>query len=392
MSQDQLSRRACLRGAAVGGINALVATGAGFGVSRAAVADSPRAVALTSKANDCASEKIPITIAGYPYDRVEALIDGRVAVEGCDARFEVSSIGDMNTHIFSGPQTRVVTEVGLSPFMLAFANDEFRDYSLLPVFPLRLFRHRSIFVGTDSGIEKPEDLRGRKVATTGYSTTSLIWIRGFLEHEYGVSPQEIEWVISAKDSSSDKAGARSAQESVVPDDLSITTGPDGKDESDMLVDGDVDALFHAAEPKAWVQGDPRISRLFTDYRSAERDYFAKTGIFPIMHAVAIRNDAVEQHPWLPRAVFNAYSDAKRLTFEYMQKKAWYLGSLPWFGQEFSETRELMGENFWSYGVEANRRTLEALFEYSHEQGLASRMLTIEELFHPLSLEWDEDHA
>ena len=178
----------------------------------------------------------------------------------------------------------------------------------------------------------------------------------------------------------------------MPDDLSITTGPDGKDESDMLVDGDVDALFHAAEPKAWVQGDPRISRLFTDYRSAERDYFAKTGIFPIMHAVAIRNDAVEQHPWLPRAVFNAYSDAKRLTFEYMQKKAWYLGSLPWFGQEFSETRELMGENFWSYGVEANRKTLEALFAYSHEQGLASRMLTIEELFHPLSLEWDEDHA
>jgi len=327
---------------------------------------------------------LDITIAGYPVDHVRAIADGKVQVKGCTATFQPGKIGDLNTHVFSGPQEFEVTEIGLSPFILAYANEDFRDYSLIPVFPIRQFRHKSVFIHTDRGIERPEDLKGRRVGTPGYSSTSLTWIRGFMQHEYGVTPKDVEWVVSAADSSAKDAGKVSKQERVTPEGISISVGPEGKDESQMLMDGDVDALFHAAEPKAFAAGHPKIKRLFDDSRATERDYFARTGIFPIMHAVAMRNDVIDAHPWLPEAVFNAYSQAKQMQYEAMRMQ-WIFGTLPWFGQEFEQTRELMGENFWPYGIEANRKTLEALFQYSYEQGLAKKRLTIEDLFHPSAL-------
>lgn len=330
--------------------------------------------------------QLPITIAGYKLDRVAALIDGRVQVHGCDTRFEPAAIGDMNSDALGGPMRREVTEIGLSPYMLAFANDSLRNHTLIPVFPLRAFRHKSIFIRPDRGIDGPQDLRGKKIATPGYSSTSLTWIRGILRDEYGVNPRDVQWVVSSKDSAADVAGPVSKQESVLPDGLSFIMGPSGKDESNLLVDGDVDALFHAAEPRAFIEGNPECVRLFPDSRQTERDYFSRTGIFPIMHAVAIRLDVVEEHPWLPRAVFDAYVEAKRLMYESMAKIGWVENALPWYSQEFRETIALMGRNFWTYGLDANRRTLETLFEYSHEQGLASRRLTIEELFHPSTLE------
>jgi 4,5-dihydroxyphthalate decarboxylase len=331
------------------------------------------------------SGSLPIQMAGYPYDRVEALIDGRVQVEGADVSFEFSSIGEMNVHVFDGPQTREVTEIGLHPFMLAYANQGFRGYSLIPVFPLRVFRHKSVFIRTDRGIETPEDLRGKKIATSGYSSTSLTWIRGVFREEYGLDARDMEWIIASSTSDS-VSGTASAQESVLPDGVPISAGPAGVDESQLLLAGEVDALFHAVEPKAYTDGDPIVGRLFPDYRATERAYFARTGIFPIMHAVAIRDDVIEQHPWLPLAVFNAYSEAKQLTYDYLRNLGWAMVSLPWIGQELAETRELMGENYWPYGVEPNRKTLETLFRYSHEQGLASRVLTVEELFHPSILD------
>jgi 4,5-dihydroxyphthalate decarboxylase len=343
---------------------------------------------VAASSNQNKSQSLDITIAGYPLDHVKPLVDGRVKVEGCNTTFDSGKIGDLNTHVFSGPQELQVTEIGLSPFMLAYANEGFRDYSLLPVFPLRLFRHKSVFINTDSGVKRPEDLKGKRIGTPGYSSTSLTWIRGFMQHEYGVRPEDVEWVVSAVDSSAKDAGKVSAQESILPDGISVITGPEGKDESDMLVDGDVDALFHAAEPKAFSEGHPKVSRLFADSRATERDYFKRTGIFPIMHAVAMNNEVIDKNPWLPEAVFNAYSQAKQMHYKEMQMK-WAFGTLPWFAQELEETRELMGENFWPYGVEANRKTLEALFQYSYEQGLAKKKLSIEELFHPSTLNLTE---
>lgn len=374
IKQAGTSRRGFLKMAAVAGGML------GFpGISQVAGSQlgSPGIIRTSSK-----SGRLSITIAGYPFDRVKGLVDGSVKVEGCDARFEVSSIYKLNAVAMGGNQKWEVQEIGLHPYMVAYANNGFRDYTLIPVFPLRTFRHKSIFIRTDRGITKPEDLRGKTVAAAGYSQSSLTWIRGILLHEYGVKPEDMQWIISTK--SSDK-GKVSKNESALPVGVPIQFGPEGKDESELLVAGDVDAVFSAKEPQAYIDGNPKVVRLFSDYRNIERAYFSKTGIFPIMHAVAIRQDVVEKNPWLPEAVFHAYSQAKQRMYRAMQDLGWAMISLPWIGKELEETRALMGDNFWPYGIAPNRKTLEALFQYSHEQGMARRKLTIEELFHPSTL-------
>jgi 4,5-dihydroxyphthalate decarboxylase len=350
----------------------------------AATVLSSTSVRQTHAANK--SKGLSLSMAGYRFDRTKALIDGDVQIEGCDIQFQESGVGDINTNVFSGPQTLDVTEIGLHPFMLSYANDGFRDYVLLPIFPLRLFRHKSIFIRTDRNIKTPMDLRGKTIATAGYSSTSLTWIRGFLHDEYNVQAEDIQWVVSAKDSSAKDAGKVSKQENTFPKGVSIKMGPPGKDESDLLVSGEVDAVFHAGEPRAYIEGHPMVARLFPDYRRTERAYFTKTGIFPIMHAVAIKKSLVQENPWLVEAVFQAYSQSKTKAYEYMAKIAWVKDSLPWFGQELRETRELMGDNYYSYGIGPNRKILETLFRYSWQQGLCSRELTVEELFVPASLD------
>lgn len=333
--------------------------------------------------------KLPIHLAGYNYERVAALSSGAIGIDGCEVSYTASRIGDMNSEIFSGQQRFDVTEIGLHPYMLAYANHDFRDYTLLPIFPLRLFRHKSVFIRNDRGIKTPGDLRGRKIATPGYSSTSLTWVRGIFEDEYGISPQDVEWVTAVKDSSAAVSGGASQQESVIPDGVPMTMGPPGMDESDLLERGEVDALFHAAEPRGYIEGHPRISRLFTDTKMVEQAYYRKTGIFPIMHAVAVRKTLLEQYPWLAQAIFNAYSEAKQLAYMKMRKTGWYMDASPWYGQALEETQALMGKNFYSYGIKGNRKTLDTLFRYSHQQGFSKRQLTIGELFFPAGLAFTE---
>ena len=374
-----VSRRDFLKTAsfAVGTVGALAAT---HGALAAGKSES------TTKGSAAKKSGLSLSLAGYPYDRVEALIKGKAPIEGCEINYEIDKIGGLNTHAMEGPQTRHVTEIGLHPFMLAYANENFRDYTLLPIFPLRTFRHKSIFIRTDRGINSPEDLRGKTIATPGYSSTSLTWIRGLLQDEYGITPHDVQWVTSAKDSSADISGSVSKQENVLPDGIEIKKGTPGKDESDLLESGEVDALFHAIQPRGFAKGHPKIARLFADSRATEQTYYQKTGIFPIMHAVAIRKDTLKQNPWLAKAVFDAYSTSKKMNYNKMIKLGWALNSLPWFGQELEDTQKIMGQNFYSYGMEPNnRKTLDALFRYSHQQGLASRQLTVEELFAPEGL-------
>jgi 4,5-dihydroxyphthalate decarboxylase len=328
---------------------------------------------------------LPLNVTGYNFDRLAALAEGKVDIEGCDTQFTLGKIGDMNTDVFNGPQTYDVTEIGLHPFMLAYANDNFRDYTLLPIFPLRLFRHKSVFIRTDRSIKRPEDLRGKTIASAGYSSTSLTWLRGIFQDEYGISPQDIQWVTAVTDSSANVAGKVSKQEVMVPEGVPMKWGTPGKDESDLLESGEVDAVFHAAEPRAYIEGHPKVARLFADSKAVERSYYKKTGIFPIMHAVAIRKSKLEKHPWLAAAVFNAYSKSKHIGYKKMAQAGWFMNALPWFGQELEETQALMGDNFYSYGIEDNRKTMDTLIRYSYQQGLSSRKLTIEELFAPASL-------
>lgn len=332
-----------------------------------------------------------LTIAGYPYERVDAIRDGRVKIEGYDVQFEKSKIAESNQHIFSGPRTRDVTEVGLIPYLLAFCNGEFRDYQLLPIFVLKVFRHKSIFVHKDRGITRPEDLRGRKVATVGYSSSGLTWIRGLLDDEYGVKPEDIQWVITQKDSAKNQTGGVSKWEKQQPPkNVSFSYAPEGKDDSSMLLDGEVDAIFHPAEPQAYVDRHPKVARLFTDPRTVEREYFKKTGIFPIMHIVAIKSELAKSKPRLPAAVFQAYCQAKQLDYDEMRQIRWAYSALPWYGQEFNETRELMGDNFYSYGIKQNRKAMEAACRYLFKQGLSKRQLSIEELFHPSTMELEDN--
>jgi len=334
-------------------------------------------------------ETPPLKAAGYRFPRVEALFDGSVTIEGFNVHFEHAGIGDSNTDLFSGAQTLDFTEIGLHPFMIAYANESFRDYTLLPIFPLRVFRHKSIFIRTGSGIKTPGDLRGRSIGTPGYSSTSLTWIRGILKDEYGVSPEEINWVLSNKDSSANESGKVSKQESVVPEGLNVRMGTKGLDESELLLNGEVDALFHGATPQAFVEDNPKITRLFENSRDVELAYYRKTGIFPIMHAVAVRKALLEKHPEILKAIFEAYSKAKSKAYRYMVKMGWAADMLPWYGQELEHTVAAMGPNFYSYGIKPNRNSLETLFRYSYEQGLAKKHLTIEELFHPDSLSFEE---
>ena len=262
---------------------------------------------------------------------------------------------------------------------------------MLPIPLLRQFRHKSVFVRADAGIGRPEDLKGRRVGTPGYSSTSLTWIRGILEDEFGVEPSDMTWVIANKDSSAKEAGKLSAQEGFLPPDgVPYEIGPDGLDESELLLNGEVDALIHAAAPAAFIAGDPRVVRLFADVRAIEQDYFRRTGIFPIMHVLAIRRETAAAHPVLARPVFDAFSESKDFAYSRKDRLTWATDMLPWYGAELEATRQLMGRNFYPYGFAANRHVFEKLAEYSYRQGLASRKISPEELFLEESLAFSED--
>lgn len=331
------------------------------------------------------SNKLHLKMTGYDYQRVKPLYDKKVEIKGCTYEMIKSGgIGDMNINAFNGPQTFDVTEIGILPFIIAHANNQFRDYILLPIFPLRMFRHKSIFIHADGPIKKPQDLKGKKIGAPGYSSSSLTWIRGMLQEEYGLSPKDVQWVIANKDSSAEVSGKMSAQEQVLPEGISMINGSPGKDESDLLLTGEVDALFHAAQPKAFIKGNPKIVRLFKDSKKIEQDYFIKTGIFPIMHAVAVKKGLLKNNPWLASSIFNAYSEAKTLNYQHMMKLGWAYDTLPWYGQEYEETKSVMGNNFYSYGYEANRKVLETICRYAFEQGLIHQKLSFEDLFFPPS--------
>ena len=330
------------------------------------------------------SKEPAVKVAGYAYDRVRAVMDGRVAVEGAGVDFHVEDIYALNRYAFGPERKYDVTELGLIPFVSKYINEDFRAYTLVPVFISRIFRHRNVFVHVDAGIEKPEDLRGKRVGTPGYGMSANTWIRGFLLDEYGVKASEMRWIETTK--SSDKGALNTGRSKYfLPEDFPLEKGPPGVDESDLMIAGDCDALITAITPRAFLDGHPKVKRLFPDFRAAEEDYYRKTRLFPIMHVVAIRTDLIETNRGLPKAVFEMYSMAKQQAYADLETTTSLKITLPWVTQEFEDTRRLMGENFWPYGIEANRRELELVMRYTHEQGLVKRRLEFEELFHPSTL-------
>ena len=369
MDEKQFSRRGCLRAAAAGGLGALAVAG--------------------TRPAQAAPDRLPkVKIAGYAYDRVRAIQDGRLGLDGFDVRFHAEDIYSLNKQLFGPQRTYEVSETGLIPYVTRYANDDFRAYTLIPVFISRTFRHRNIFVRTDRGIEKPEDLRGKRVATPGYGMSSHTWIRGFLQDVYGVRPEDMQWIETTKSSDGGKLNSNFGKY-FLPDDFPLKKGPEGVDESEMIIAGDVDALITAIEPKAYTDGHPKIRRLFPNVRAVEKEYYKKTGVFPIMHVVAVRKDCADANPSLPKALFSMYSQAKQAAYDDLEAAEVLKVTLPWVNQDLADTRALMGENFWPYGVKANRKVLELVMRYTHEQGLAKRRLRVDEIFHPSTLELTE---
>jgi 4,5-dihydroxyphthalate decarboxylase len=246
----------------------------------------------------------------------------------------------------------------------------------IPAFVYRKFRHSCAYVNTKAGINKPEDLKGKRVGVPEWQMTATVWLRGFLQDDYGVRPRDIHWFTGGLESSERKEKVALK----LPPEIKIENIPVGKNLSDMLVAGEVDALLTAQVPAPYVKHIPQVRRLFSNPREVETDHFRRTGIFPIMHVMVIREELFERHPWVAQSLYKALLESKNYCVESIFKNDAIHSIIPWAANHAEEVRQLMGNDFWPYGVEANRQIIETFLRYSVEQGLTSRKLTVEELF------------
>jgi 4,5-dihydroxyphthalate decarboxylase len=323
--------------------------------------------------------RLPITVATWDYDRVRALADGRVRVEGCDVNYITMPVEEILERAFFHHEFDVA-EIGFSPYLIALSRGV-APYLAIPAFLSRMFRHSAIYIRTDRGIEGAADLKGKRVGVPEYQMSAALWARGVLQDEFGVAAADINWVQGGLET----PGRRDKFPLNLPQGFPLASAVNGATLARLLAAGELDAVISARQPSCFVAGHPLIRRLFPDYRAAERDYYRRTGIFPIMHAVGVRRDVADKHPWLAASLYKAFVQAKRLAdAEFTEVTALKIG-LPWLTAEFDATREVMGDDFWSYGVEPNRKTLELMARYSHEQGLAVRRVSVEEMFAPNTL-------
>lgn len=320
-----------------------------------------------------------LSIAAYAYEHTEALFDGRVAIDGIDATFETSPlVSDIFRHMIEGRYE--VAEFGLTYFLRTFDLDD-APFLALPIFPNRNFRHSAVFINTAAGIAKPADLAGKTVGEFAlYGHDAGVWPKGILSDEYGVTPDQCRWVIGGTDHPIPAFGWIPQP---IPDGVEVRHAGDDETLGAMLESGEIDALVSVDVPEAVLSGSPKVARLFPDYETVEREYYRRTGIFPPMHIVAIRKDAVR--PGLVEAVYNAFCAAKELTQQKYRDGAskQHMNVItPWFSKQFEDNRRLLGEDWWPYGLAANRHAVDTFLRYHHEQGLSRRRLTCEDIFVP----------
>jgi 4,5-dihydroxyphthalate decarboxylase len=319
--------------------------------------------------------KIPLSLSCVAYDRTRALFDGRVTIAGAEL-YPVAMSPEEAFHRNFRHQEFDVTELSMSSYMVQLAEGRC-PYVGIPAFPSRLFRHSSIYIRTDRGIARPEDLRGKVVGVPEYQMTVALWMRGILADQYGVRPADMRW----RNGGLEEAGRANVVSLDLPSDVELCPLPAGETLSNALASGTIDALLSARAPSCFARV-PEVARLFPDYRAAEEDYFRQTRIFPIMHLVGIRRSLVERFPWLPVNVFHAFEQAKRICLIDNAKIGHLYTTLPWAVDELERTRALMGEDFWPYGLQANAHVLERMTHYAAEQGLTARRLAVEDLFPP----------
>lgn len=321
-----------------------------------------------------------VTYGGYVTDRVLDLYTGDVKPAGVDLHF-INADVEQIFHRMTFNKEFDASEMSFSTYIARVARNE-SPFVAIPVFPSRIFRHSSIYVNRRAQIHEPKDLAGKRVGVPEYQMTAALWARGMLLHEYGVKPEQIEeWVTGGLHS----PGRRQMVSTNIPN-VKITRETQ-KTLNDMLAAGELDAIVSAREPRAFEEGHPDIDRLFPDYESVETAYYQKTKMFPLMHTVVLRKDFYEKYPWVAVSLYQAFEEAKNNCLDRMivHGLSELPISLPWIAKEIKKTRDLMGTDFWPYGIEKNWKELDAMCQYSYEQGISPRRVDPEELFAPNTL-------
>jgi 4,5-dihydroxyphthalate decarboxylase len=273
------------------------------------------------------------------------------------------------------------SEISLSSYVISLSQPD-APFIAIPVFPSRFFRHNSIFVNADSGIEKPQDLIGKRIGCPEFQITAAVWIRGILSDEYGVPPTSVTYFTGGGEEPNRTEKIKLA----LPKEFDVRPIGPGKTLSAMLRDGEIDALYTARKPSSYDGPDGRVRRLFPDFKSVEADYLRRTSIFPIMHTVVLKRSVYEADRWMAQSLLKALTAAKDIALKGLSETAALKASLPWAVDHYEEAVALMGQDYWPYGFEANRRVLSTFLRYSHEQGLSPRLYEPEEIFAPETLE------
>lgn len=319
---------------------------------------------------------IPVTLACGRYDRTDALRTGAVQPLGLDLTYLPLAPEEIFFRMLRHREFDV-SELSLSSYVMNPA-----DFVAIPVFPSRTFRHNAIYVNVDSGITEPADLIGGVVGVPEYQMTAAVFIRGILAEHHGVPVDAVRY----RTGGLHEPGR--TEKIPLPEGVTarVEPIPAGATLAAMLVDGEIDALYSARTPRPYAEGHPKIRRLFADPRRVEEDYFLSTGVFPIMHTVALKRGLYESHPWIARSLYDAFDEARKQAMDTLGETNALRYSLPWLYTEVEQTSALMGSDYWSYGVDANSTTLRAFLRYSYEQGLSKELLEPAELFAPETVE------
>ncbi|WP_439523971.1 ABC transporter substrate-binding protein [Marivita sp.] len=313
-----------------------------------------------------------LTLGCWDYDRVQPLMDGRVRAKGIDLNFLNMIVEETFFRMLRNREFDVA-ELSMSSYTMSLHRED-RPFVAIPVFPSRYFRHSCIYVSAKSGIQTPKDLTGKRIGVPEYQMTAPVWIRGILQDHYDVPVDSVTYCSGGEESPN--------RDEKVPLSLPNTIkveriGPEDT-LAQMLADGRIDALHTARKPSTY--DGVKVRRLFPDHVPVEKAYYTDTGIFPIMHVIAIRRELYEANRWIAMNLFQAFREAQQLCYEGLKETAALKGMLPWFNAHVEETFALMGEDFWPYGVGPNRHTLETFLRYHHEQGLSPRRLAVEDMF------------
>lgn len=316
-----------------------------------------------------------LDLACGDYDIVRPLRDGSVKAEGMEINF-IAINTPPEVHWRMGIHSEFhAAEMSLGSFVAGKARGDF-PFVGIPAFVYRKFRHSCAYVNVNSGIDRPEDLKGKRIGVPEWQMTATVWLRGFLQDDYGVRPQDGRWFTGGLESS----GRTEKVPLDLPPDIRIERIPQGQNLTAMLIAGEIDALLTAQVPVPYVNRATQIRRLFANPRTVEEEHFRRTAIFPIMHVMVIREPLYRQHPWIAQSLYKALLEAKTRCIDALLKSDAQQAVLPWTSHFAAEIRELMGEDFWPYGVAVNRNTLATFLRYAAEQGLVRRKMSVEELF------------